>query len=203
MEPQGKPQGSRASLAGRRVKKDVGGREMKKEGGEAMNVVEKDRLERQLTQAEYAEYLGISKPVLSKIERGDRVSRLTIARIAEVTKIPLEILRGDWIMILSASRIRCYKNAGASILFHTSKGLVPVETSAALEIGSAFHDHLERIIVEEGKAKIEPYDVPSAMAWCGKTGYIRNLSLTRKPLKKPFEYQIGKHTIIGRYDALT
>ncbi len=68
---------------------------MKKEGGEAMNVVEKDRLERQLTQAEYAEYLGISKPVLSKIERGDRVSRLTIARIAEVTGLPLEILREE------------------------------------------------------------------------------------------------------------
>lgn len=106
-------------------------------------------------------------------------------------------------MILSASRIRCYKECRRKYFISYVKGLVPVETSAALEIGSAFHDHLERIIVESGKAKIEPYDVPSAMAQVWQDRVYPKFKFDAQAVEKPFEYQIGKHTIIGHYDALT
>lgn len=106
-------------------------------------------------------------------------------------------------MILSASRIRCYKECRRKYFISYVKGLVPVETSAALEIGLAFHDYLERVIVEDGKARIEPYDVPSAMAQVWQKSVYPRFQFDAQAVEKPFDYQIGKHTIVGRYDALS
>lgn len=101
-------------------------------------------------------------------------------------------------MRASISRIDCFKACRRMYFLKYVEGLIPLQTSEAIETGRNYHSRIEQL--SKGEQPENDYSKEAAMAEAYKKFILPKIQIAEP--EKWYEKQIGKHTLIGVVDGI-
>ena len=103
-------------------------------------------------------------------------------------------------MIFSVSRLKLFEACRMAYRFRYIEKLEPVNKADALQLGSNYHELLEKLYADGNLDGAEGYSRELAMAKAYEKYIYPKFGV--KAVEEWFEYDLGRHTLIGRVDGV-